>query len=465
MSIIRVALHKLILLLHCALVIALTACSNGDGGGSSSSSAPTTTQNNVGHKLNVILILSDDQRFDTIWAMPNLQQHLVESGVLFENAVVTTPLCCPARASLLGGGLYDKNTGVLSNTLPLGSFKLFKDSQNLGTALQQAGYRTGLIGKVMNDYPEGYVLPGWSLLIANLGPERDDWNSFKVTVGSSAETSSIGTIEGPINQYITDYHRDRALEFIQAASDQPFFLIVSSYAPHSPATPAPADIALFNDYLYRGRGYTENDLSDKPLWVRDPNLGLIAKTPLYDFPVQQLRSLQALDRSIKDIIDKLTELNKINDTVIIYTSDNGFMWGEHGLWRKTYEFEESIRVPLVIRYPGVLPHREMRQVAINLDVPATVLDLANSDFRTDGRSLISLLHQPNSSWREWLLINMANDKSVHNSWAGIRTEEWKYVENVFGDQELYNLLTDWTAPLKLETALHSLRRERSAVSV
>jgi len=191
--------------------------------------APT----NNGSKLNVVFIMTDDQRFDTLWAMPNVQATLVDHGVLFENALVTTPLCCPARASILAGGLYDKNTGVYTNIVPTGAFELFDDSHNLGTVLQQAGYRTGLIGKVMNEYPMGYVMPGWSTLLANPGPGVDNWNAFTVTVGSSGALPTTGNIVGPVNQYIGDYQRDRALEFISDASDKPFFLLLSTYAPHA----------------------------------------------------------------------------------------------------------------------------------------------------------------------------------------------------------------------------------------
>ncbi len=396
-----------------------------------------------GRQMNVVFIMTDDQRFDTLWAMPNVQANLVDHGVLFENTLVTTPLCCPVRASFLAGGLYDKNTGVYTNVVPTGTFALFDDSHNLGTVLQQAGYRTGLIGKVMNEYPMGYVMPGWSTLLANPGPGVDNWNAFTVTVGSSGALSSTkGTIIGPVNQYIGDYQRDRALEFISDASDKPFFLLLSTYAPHAPATPAAADAGLFSDYVYNGRGVLETDLSDKPLWVRDPNSSLSTKVSEPAFPAKQLRSLQAVDRTVKDIIDRLTALNKLDNTVIVFSSDNGYMWGEHGIWQKMHEYEESIRVPLVVRYPGVVPHVETKQVAMNLDVAATILDLANADFRTDGRSLIPLLHQPASSWREWELFDMYNLNSIHQIWAGIRTSEWKYVENAYGDQQLYDLATD-----------------------
>ncbi len=399
-----------------------------------------------GQQYNIVFVFTDDQRFDTLWAMPIVNQELVQKGVNFTNAIVTSPLCCPARASLLSGGLYDKNTGVYTNKLPSGTFDLFYDTENLGTALQQTGYRTGLIGKVMNGYPEGYIMPGWDYLVANLGPARDDWYSFNVTIGSSDSQSAVGQIVGPITEYVTDYQKDRALEFIQTSGDQPFFLMLSTYAPHAPASASAADKAPFFDYVYEGRGFTETDLLDKPSWVWDPTRGLSSKQPLPGFPAQQLASLQAVDRAVGDIIDELATNGQLQNTVIVYSSDNGFMWGEHGIWKKTHEFEESLRVPLVIRFPDSSFRVDSRQVATDIDLPSLFLDIANSDFHTDGESLMPLLLDDGGNWREWLLINLYSHDSKR-SWAGLRSPEWKYTENIGGDSMLYNLFSD---PFELE---------------
>ncbi len=154
-----------------------------------------------------------------------------------------------------------------------------------------------------------------------------------------------------------------------------------------------------------------------------------------EFPRRQLRSLQAVDRGVRAIIETLAAVGKLDETVIVFTSDNGFMWGEHGLWSKPFPFEESIRVPLVIRFPGVKRRIEPRLVAADLDIPATVLDVANAVSHTDGRSLIPLLLQPNLSWRDKLLIQTI-------FWAGIRTEGWKYVEYTSREEMLFDLIND-----------------------
>ena len=398
-----------------------------------------------GEQYNIIFILTDDQRFDTLWAMPNVKAELVDQGVNFTQAVVTSPLCCPARASILSGGLYDKNTGVYHNFLPNGSFELFNDEHNLGTALQQAGYHTGLIGKVMNGYPVGYVMPGWDYHNTNPGPSRENWNSFTATIGSSQNLPASGVVARSINRYITDYQKDKALEFIDSAPNKPFFLLVSTYAPHTPATADSSDLTPFLGYTYNGRGVLETDLTDKPKWVWNPTSDLSHKVPAPEFITQQLASLQAVDRMVASIVEKLEQTNEIDNTIIIFSSDNGYMWGEHGLWKKTHIFEESIRVPLAVRFPGITAREDTRQVATDTDIPGFILDVANSNFRTDGQSVMPLLLSENGSWREWLPISLYSKN--FQSFAAIRSNKWKYTESVSDDIMLFDLEND---PYELE---------------
>jgi arylsulfatase A-like enzyme len=273
-----------------------------------------------GPQLKFVFILTDDQRFDTLWAMPYVQRDLVTGGVLFENAIGTFPLCCPTRASILAGGFYAKNTGVLTNGLPLGGFPRFKDTNTLATRLRRAGYRTALVGKYLNDYPLGYVPPGWSLFIGQKGPGGLDqnfdynWNAFRVTVGSSAESSTTGEV-APVAEYVTDYQRDVVLDFISELSNEPFFVLWSTYAPHSPATPAVEDEGKFTDYLYRERAWGELDVSDKPVGYRLKHRQELQRREEgsvdEERPRRQLRSLQAVDRGVKAIIETLAAVGKL----------------------------------------------------------------------------------------------------------------------------------------------------------
>lgn len=376
---------------------------------------------------NFVLIFTDDQRFDTLWAMPTVQEELVKKGVKFNNAYVSTPLCCPARASILSGGFYAKNTGVLTLWPPNGGHDRYMDRDTLATGLMNAGYKTAMIGKYMNKYRAPYLPPGW--------------------------TYFRNRVEGD-----TERLADFALEFLDENQDFPFFLYFSTSAPHWPAIPAPQDATLFPNFLYRGRGFGEADLSDKPAWVTehqaDHHFLVDSAQEEEEFHRNQLRTLRGVDRAVAKILNKLQELNVLEKTIIILTSDNGYMWGEHGLWAKRYAYEESIKVPFVIRMPGIGARQENKLAAINLDVPATMFALAGVNKATDGLNLAPLLADPNAAWRkDFLIEGYGTDYGkVGFLWAGLRSQdfngEWKYVEHPTGEVELYDLIND---PFELES--------------
>jgi hypothetical protein len=180
------------------------------------------------------------------------------------------------------------------------------------------------------------------------------------------------------------------------------------------------------------------DRSDKPAYIRD---SLPRNTTREDtFHRNQLRSLQAVDRAVGALIDKLQTLGLLDNTVIIYTSDNGFLWGEHGLSGKGQPYEESIRVPLIVVAPGVAPREDDSLVVSNLDVPTTIWHLAGLPTATDGLNLLPLLHDPHLSWRpEGVFLEHF---SINKVWAGWRTRTYKYVEHATGERELYDLVAD-----------------------
>jgi N-acetylglucosamine-6-sulfatase len=349
--------------------------------------------------LNVVIIKTDDQRWDTLWAMPIVQEELVRHGVTFANAFVSTPLCCPERASFLAGGFYAHNTGVLNNTPPNGGVTRFLDRDTLPVRLQRAGYRTALIGKYLNNYPsiQPYIPPGWTKFLYAAGGH--DWMNYQITIGSSSPDAPSSGRSARVSQYVTDFIRDEAIQFLREAGSSPFFLYLTPIAPHTPAIPAPGDEGLFADYVYRGRGYKAGDLSTTP-YPQDA-------AATYDTAAQdefhrlQLQSLQAVDRMVGAIVQELKTLGQFDNTLLVFMSDNGYLWGEHWLSSKLHPYEESIRVPLVVVMPGVHPRVDNHLVVANLDVPTTIFAVAGMPRTdTDGHDLVPLLRNPRLPGRE-----------------------------------------------------------------
>ncbi len=390
--------------------------------------------------MNVLLILTDDQRFDTVSRMPNLST-IASQGVTFTSAYMPSPLCGPSRAMLFSGGYREQNTGVLENALPDGGATVFNDRGNLGAALQAAGYRTEYVGKWVNGY-EGmgkYIPPGWTKWVGRHSYSTiTSWQSFEYTSGTSGQNPGVGTIANA-QQYTTYFERDQVLNFLSSTpAAQPFFVLWAPSAPHGRATGAPEDLGLFTDYVYRGRSYGEADLSDKPSWVRN------SREPDNEIFVRhQLQSLQSVDRSIVDVIARLKSLGRFNNTVIIFTSDNGYMWGEHGQWGKDAAYEESMRVPFIVLMPGVAPRTEASLVLPSLDLGPTIFELAGVSRKTDGTSLVPLLKVPGQPWRTDFFFEKTTSAGGGPAiWAGVRDGRWKYVRYWNGEEELYDLNAD-----------------------
>ena len=420
---------------------------------------------------NIVLVLTDDQRWDTLSAMPIVLDRLVERGVHFRNAFVTIAECCPSRASLLSGGFHVQQTGVKSNAALNGAMSHFNDRDSLPLHLQRSGFATGLVGRYLIGHEAPYVPPGWTSFVVNdSAAQASDWHRLrKITVGSSREKPEGGHVRS-VDQYITDFQRDEAADFIRSYADRPFFLVLSTFAPHSPRIPSEEDLEAFADYAYSGRSLGEEDLSDKPRWIRERALAIGASPCGADVPVKDRQALQAVDRAVGAVLDTLEELDLDGRTYVFFTSDNGLTYGEHRLrCNKGLAYEESIRVPLVVRGPGVKRGRsEARQVAMNLDVAATIAELANLPPRGDGRSLVPLLHGKDPAWRGEILLESYGHPALTTGrvppvWAGLRVAEdgevWKYVEHAGGDLELYDLVKD---PYELES-LHADTRHAERI--
>ena len=378
--------------------------------------------------MNVVVILVDDMRYDLLWSMPVVQRELIEKGIWFNQAIVSTPICCPSRASFLSGGNLARHTGVLTNSLPDGGATKFDDHDTLATKLQTAGYKTAMIGKYMNGYNllAPYIPPGWNRFVTKY---RGDWVDYSTIQGQSTSQAGQGEITLAPNQYITDYLTDQTLEFMTGVGSDPFFVLLSMSAPHAPATPAPEDMEMFSDYVYRDRAYEEGE--PQQVVVED------------EFHRNQLRSLQSVDRNIQRVVNTIETLGKTSNTMIVFMSDNGYHWGEHGLYRKGSPYQESIRVPLVVVYPGAKPRVDHKIVTANLDIPATILSAARVPYVGDGRSMLQMFVDRTLRIRpEGQYIEAYKMGGIPLAWRGWHTQAFTYVIYETGERQLYDLSTD-----------------------
>ena len=397
---------------------------------------------------NIVLILSDDQRWDTLWGMPTVEEALASNGVTFANSFVVNPLCCPSRASLLTGR-YSHSTGVYLNRPPHGGFARFDDRHTIATVLHGAGYETGLFGKYLNDYGSrrrdaGYTPPGWDRWSVFLGGPR--YYDYRLAENGSA--LRFGHRPG---DYSTAVLARKAVQFVRSAR-RPFFLEFAPYAPHEPATPpAGYDDAFAHFSWWQPPSFNERDLSDKPAYIR--RLGPLTQRQVERatrFRREQLEAALAVDDAVRALLKALEQRGALANTFIAYTSDNGVAWGEHPLIaaRKLVPYEEPIRVPLVIRYDPLV-HEQPSQdghLVLNIDLAPTLAAVAGARMTgTQGRNILPLLtaHRP-IPWRsDFLIEHLAGPPQPDvPTYCAVRTERYKYVLYQTREEELYDLLRD-----------------------
>jgi arylsulfatase A-like enzyme len=251
--------------------------------------------------------------------------------------------------------------------------------------------------------------------------------------------------------YAGDVMTGRAMDFIHAAgaAGKRFFLHVSFKAPHAPATPAPRHIGLFAGLApFRPPNYAEPDVSDKPAWVQRLNWTAQEQSSTDQFRIDQLESLQAVDEGVGAIMQALRDIGEDDNTLVIYTSDNGFSWGSHRWKPKTCPYEECMRVPIIMRYPDLVPDepRVDDRIVLNVDFAATIAELAGvlPPNLVNGRSVVPVLADTASSWRTDLLNEHWNGAIPDNHLVKGKFDgaTWKYVEYETGETELYNLDAD-----------------------
>ena len=399
-------------------------------------------------KPNFVFILTDDQSPDSLdpgapVVMPKLEARLADPNdhwIRFSNFFFNTPLCCPSRATILTGQ-YSHHTGVQDNS----EGGNLDDEHTIATWLDEAGYRTGLVGKYLNGYPYSrgpYTPPGWDSWFAKTG-ELNFYYKYTMAVDGALTTFGNGPAD-----YSTDAFARRAVDFIHATpTSQPFMLYLSTSAPHGPWVPAPRHEKAFKGIpMPHTPAFNEADVSDKPAWVR----ALPLETPddierLDRHRRAQDETLLAVDDAVDRVLAELRASGRLDDTVVVFMTDNGFSYGEHRWQGKRCVYDECLRSPFFVRYPGAVPHVDGRLIS-NTDIAPTFAELAGTtpDIPQDGMSLAPLLEgPPPASWRSSLLIEYARDQSepIPGYWA-VRTRQHLYAELDTGERELYDADAD-----------------------
>jgi N-acetylglucosamine-6-sulfatase len=478
------------------------------------------------------VIQTDDETLDQLYAifnaggvqiptMPNTLALIAGRGITFNRYYVSYPLCCPSRVSLLTGR-YAHNHNVRGNVQPNGGYTGFKSrgafTHNLATWLQGAGYRTIHIGKFLNGYGDEPhdngtdVPPGWSAWHSVLKADTNHY-FYGYTLNDN------GTLDGPFGDpgswetreygerdyfgcpttsieekpclYATDVLSRIALEELNGTSpEQPFYLQLDYTAPHGdfrrPAgpEPAPRHYTLFDGAPFphsRSQGFNEGNVSDKPRFIREaPYLSLNDIHTYRVYYQKALASLRAVDEGVKTVLDTLGGLHRLRNTYVIFTSDNGFFYGEHRLTGgKFLAYEPATHLPLLIRGPGIKAATATGELAANVDLAPTILELAGvkADKSLDGTSLVPFLRDPDLRTRRPILFESfveTNDVEANGEpsgpivptpgpaarasasrngaqasivappkdYEGIRLGPYKYIEWPDGEKELYDITKD-----------------------
>ncbi len=413
---------------------------------------------------NIVLISSDDQTVSDMSVLSRLREHVTSNGTSFTNSFAPFPLCCPNQASILTGQ-YPHNHGVLGNGgdgalgeggWPVGGYEALDGSNTLATWLDEAGYQTAFVGKYLTGYgveSPPVVPPGW-----------DEWHAL--VVGANYYRFRMYE-DGVTNNYDDIYQTDLLGEIStdiitrRAASDEPFFLWSSYRPPHNGGPVEPDDLrrgtspavaerhrdAFSGLALPMDPSFNEADVSDKPLEVRDnPSFTEEEIGYLTEINQQRLESLLALDEAVDSMIAALKAAGELENTIIAFTSDNGWMLGQHRIpGGKGVPYEPSLRVPLVISGPGFPVGVVRAQPVASIDLAPTFLEAAGATagLVMDGSSLLPRAADPRVGRGRTLVIE-AGPRSVDGPmyWTGLRTPRWKYVEYATGEVELYDMLRD-----------------------
>jgi arylsulfatase A-like enzyme len=423
---------------------------------------------------NIVFILTDDQDLllHSMDFMPQTRELIARRGMTFEQDFVPLSLCCPSRSTILTG-LYPHNHRIYNNRAPGGGFAKFQDrgleETTVATALHAAGYRTALFGKYLNNYPRKgdptHVPPGWDEFATPAAGAP--YTERNYTLNENGTLVQYGSAP---QDYMTDVIAGKATDFIHRSADAgtPFFLYLATYAPHKPATPAARHAKLFPGLKApRTPSFNEVDVDDKPAKIRKlPRLSAGDVEAIDSLYRRRAQSLQAVDEAVGAVVRTLEATGQLDNTYIVFTSDNGFHMGQHRLKAGKYTpYETDVHMPLFVRGPGIAPGGSTSAFTSSVDFVPTIAELAGATlpFPVDGRSFVSLLHgKTPSGWRQVILLEQfefvpdtnAPDSvlepadpqdgtvSAYPSHLGVRMAGLKYVEYGTGEREVYDLTQD-----------------------
>jgi len=455
--------------LACLCALALLALVGG-----ASSSPPAASAQAKSKRPNVVVIMTDDQTVQDLQGMTRTKRAIGDRGVTFANSFVSYPLCCPSRATFLSGQ-YAHNHGVMGIQPPTGGYGRFDTANSLPVWMQQAGYNTSHIGKFLNGYGSDApadVPPGWDEWRGSVDPATYLMWGYTLNENGLFNTYGSENVEDPAI-YQTDVYRDKAVDYIRRRSlkRRPFFLSLAFLAPHHeirgdrrrlPSRPAPRHLGtMAGATLPRPPSFGEADLSDKPGYVqrRSPPLSQANIDQITANYRARQESLLAVDEAVAAIVGQLRRSGVYENTYIVFTSDNGFLQGEHRVRSgKTLPYDPSSRVPLLISGPGIPKGKTSRELAGNIDLAPTLLDIANgrSGKTMDGRSLLPYAFDPALRTQRVLLLETGGQKPgrlepdqgpvapLRNllTYKAVRTRDYLYVAYRNGDRELYDMRRD-----------------------
>lgn len=396
---------------------------------------------------NFLILVSDDQRWDQLSCaehplIPQLQtpnlDKLANEGAFFRNAFATSPVCAVSRASIMTGR-YASSHGMNRFNTPIAPEVLHKSYPAI---LHENGYETGILGK-------------WGIGTDGTAAVFDVFNAWATQGVYFMDTDS-----GKIHE--TEWLARQTRTFLETRNaEKPFCLTVCFKSPHHPYQPDKRDENLFGDLIIPKRK------SDTPLNYQAMNPAIMEKslnrwcyfderkdeTTKNNFEKNFLRCVVSLDRSVGKILDALRELKLDENTVIIYISDNGYLWGEHGLGGKWLLYEESVRVPIIFRIPDLPSGRKglrFNELALNIDVAPTILNIAGIPVPSEmnGMSLFPLIRGKKAAKRTDFFMEHVHVVEVEHpipDSRGVRSAEWKYIRYVNVDpevEEMYHLTTD-----------------------